>query len=52
MMDLLVQMVVAAVALAVVVLVVVAQDRRTDLRERNLRSAPHRHWWNRTRDGH
>ncbi len=52
MMDLLVQVVVAAAILVMVVLAVIAQDRRTSVRERNLRSASHRHWWNRTHNGH
>ena len=38
--------------LVMVVLAVIAQDRRTSVRERNLRDASHRHWWNRTHGGH
>lgn len=51
MMDLLVQVVVAGAVLALVILFVVAQDARRNPRERVLRHASGRHWWNRTRHG-
>ncbi|CAE6835379.1 hypothetical protein R69927_01360 [Paraburkholderia domus] len=52
MMDLLVQLVVAAAILAMVVLVVILQGRRATLRERILHPAVRRHWWSRTHNGH
>lgn len=52
MMDLLVQLAVAAVILAMVVLFVITQERRTTLRERILHPASRRHWWNRARNEH
>jgi hypothetical protein len=52
MMDFLVQLAVAGVVLAMVILLVVSQDRRATLRERLLRSGVRRHWWNRPRNGH
>lgn len=52
MMDLLVQLVVAAVILAMVALLVIEQGRRATLRERILHPVSRRHWWNRTRNGH
>jgi hypothetical protein len=52
MMDFLVQFAVAGVVLAMVILLVVTQERRGDLKERILRSGARRHWWNRTRNGH
>ncbi len=51
MIDLLVQLVVAAAVLAVVVLLVMALGRRPSLRERIPRPVPRRHWWKRMRNG-
>jgi hypothetical protein len=51
MMDLLVQIVVAAAVLVMVILFVVAQAPGDHPRERILRHATGRHWWNRTRRG-
>ncbi|AJZ56978.1 hypothetical protein OI25_7468 [Paraburkholderia fungorum] len=50
MMDLLVQIVIAAAVLAMVILFVVAQVPGNNPRERILRHASGRHWWNRTRN--
>ncbi|WP_188130778.1 hypothetical protein [Paraburkholderia panacisoli] len=52
MMDFLVQLAVCGVVLAMVILLMVTQERRANLRERLLRSSMHRHWWNRPRNGH
>lgn len=52
MMDLLVQLAVAGAVLAMVVLLVVTQESRTNLRERLLHAGVRRHWWNRHRNGH
>jgi hypothetical protein len=52
MMDFLVQLAVAAVVLALLVLLVVTQERRASLRERIMRAEVRRHWWNRPRNGH
>lgn len=52
MFDFLVQLAIAGVVLALVVLLVVSQDRRSGLRERILRNDGHHHWWNRPRNGH
>ncbi|RKE39537.1 hypothetical protein B0G76_5968 [Paraburkholderia sp. BL23I1N1] len=49
--DLLVQIAVSAAVLAMVVLFVIAQDPPGNTRERVLRYAAGRHWWNRTRHG-
>jgi hypothetical protein len=51
MIDFLVQFAIAGVVLAMLVLLIVAQDRRANLRERLLRNGVRRHWWNRTRHG-
>ncbi|MFL9867923.1 hypothetical protein PQR67_27430 [Paraburkholderia fungorum] len=48
-MDLLVQIAVAAAVLVMVILFVIAQDTRPNPRERILRHAASKHWWNRTR---
>ncbi|CAE6785232.1 hypothetical protein R75483_04641 [Paraburkholderia domus] len=50
-MDLLVQIVVAAAVLAMMILFVVALAPGDNPRERILRHATGRHWWNRTRHG-
>ncbi|WP_157447928.1 hypothetical protein [Paraburkholderia ginsengiterrae] len=47
--DLLVQIAVAAAVLAMVVLFVVTQDSGRNRRKRVLQHASGRHWWNRTR---
>lgn len=52
MMDFLVQLVVAGAVLAIVVLLIVTQERRANLRERTLHAEVRRHWWNRPRNGH
>jgi hypothetical protein len=52
MMDLLVQLVVACAVLALVVLLVVSQERRANLRERILHAGMRRHWWRWPRNGH
>lgn len=52
MMDLLVQLAVVAVILAMVVLFVITQERRATLRERILHPVSRRHWRSRTRNGH
>lgn len=52
MMDLLVQLAVAGGVLAMVILLVVAQEPRANLRERILHAEERRHWWNRHRNGH
>lgn len=49
--DLLVQVAVSAAVLAIVVLFVIAQDPRGNTRERLLRHATSKHWWNRTHHG-
>jgi hypothetical protein len=49
--DLLVQIAVAAAVLAMVVLFVIAQDSRGNTRERVLRHVAGRRRWNRTRHG-
>lgn len=49
--DLLVQIGVSAAVLAMVILFVIAQDRGGNTRERVLRHATGKHWWNRTRHG-
>ncbi|MBB4515460.1 hypothetical protein [Paraburkholderia fungorum] len=51
MVDLLVKIAVAAAVLVMVILFVVAQDTRPNPRERILRHASDRRWWNRTRHG-
>jgi hypothetical protein len=51
MIDFLVQFAIAGVVLAMLVLLIVAQDRRANLRERLLHNGVRRHWWNRTRHG-
>ncbi|MGF6777134.1 hypothetical protein P3T21_002334 [Paraburkholderia sp. GAS334] len=52
MMDLLVQFVVVAAILAMLVLFIVALDRRPHLREREPRPVSRRHWRNRVHNGH
>lgn len=52
MIDLLVQLAVAGGVLAMVIILVVAQDRPANLRDRILRAEVRHHWWSRTRDGH
>ena len=52
MMDFLVQLAVCGVAFALVLLLIVTQERRANLRERLLHSSVRRHWWNRPRNGH
>ncbi|PQV53143.1 hypothetical protein [Paraburkholderia sp. BL21I4N1] len=52
MMDLLVQLAVAAGVLAMVILLVVSLEPRANLRERILHAGVRRHWWNRHRNGH
>jgi hypothetical protein len=48
-MDLMVQIAVSAAVLVMVILFVIAQDSRPNSRERILRHASGKHWWNRTR---
>ncbi|WP_183081245.1 hypothetical protein [Paraburkholderia fungorum] len=48
-MDLMVQIAVSAAVLVMVILFVIAQDSRPNSRERILRHAAGKHWWNRTR---
>jgi len=52
MVDFLVQLAVGGVAFALLLLLIVTQERRANLRERLLHSSAHRHWWNRPRNGH
>ena len=52
MMDFLVQLAVSGVALALLILLIVTQERRAHLRERLLHSSVRRHWWNGPRNGH
>jgi len=52
MIDLLVQLAVAGGVLAMVIILVVAQDRRSNLRDRILRAEVRHHRWRRPRNGH
>ncbi|WP_156955110.1 hypothetical protein [Paraburkholderia caledonica] len=52
MMDLLVQLAVAGAILVLVVLFMVTQEGRDDLRERLRRAGARRRWWNKPRNGH
>ena len=52
MIDFLVQLAIAGVVLALLVLLIVGQERRGSLRERILRSGQRHHWWDRPRNGH
>jgi hypothetical protein len=52
MIDLMVQAAIALAVLGMVVLLVAASNRGGNQRERILRHGSHRHWWNRTHNGH
>jgi hypothetical protein len=47
MMDFLVQLTIALVIVAMVVLTVARQERQSSVRERISHAGTHRHWWNR-----